>query len=149
MTRTAGAFITHNKKILLLHRDNIPTISNPNMWETIGGIVEDGETFDEGVKREIKEETNLEPKNLKFLGKMSLADQETCRYVVRLEDSELKDIKLGNEGQELRFFSFEELDALPVGENTRHYLSKFSNPVKRLIEGEDISPTDLGLTEIT
>lgn len=107
MIRTASAFITHNKKILLLHRDNIPTISNPNMWGSIGGMVEDGETFDEGIKREIKEETNLEPKNIKFLGKIALPNQETYGYIVRLEENELKDIKLGNEGQELKFFSFD------------------------------------------
>lgn len=146
MIRTASAFITHNRKILLLHRDNIPTISNPNMWGSIGGMVEDGETFEEGIKREIKEETNLEPKNLKFLGRLSLPDQETYGYIVRLGDSELKDIKLGNEGQELKFFSFEELAKLPVGKNIMYYLTKFSGPIKRLIEGKDVSPADLGLS---
>jgi len=146
MIKTANAFITHNKKILLLHRDNIPTISNPNMWGSIGGMVEDGETFDDGIKREIKEETNLEPKNLKFLGKITLPNQETYGYVIRLEDDELKDIKLGDEGQELRFFSFDELGALPIGKDTRYYLTKFGSSIKQLIEGEDISPSDLGLS---
>lgn len=146
MIRSASALITHNKKVLLLHRDNIPTISNPNMWGAIGGIVEDGETFDEGVKREIKEETNLEPKNLKMVGKIALPNQETYLYVARLENSELDDIKLGNEGQELRFFSFGELSTLPTGKAIKHYLSEFGNSIKRLIEGEDIPPIDLGLS---
>jgi len=101
VTRSASAFITHNKKILLLHRDNIPTIHDPNMWGSIGGMVENGE---------------------------------------------LKDIKLGNEGQELRFFSFDELETLPIGKNIKFYLTKFGDPIKRLIEGEDASPADLGLS---
>jgi ADP-ribose pyrophosphatase YjhB (NUDIX family) len=144
--RSASALIIYNKKVLLLHRDNIPTISNPNMWGSIGGGVEVGETFDEGIKREIEEETNLKPRNIRLLGKISLPDQETCVYTIKLESDELVDIKLGNEGQELKFFSFEEVGSLPIGENIKHYLAKFETAIRRLIEGENVPASDLGLS---
>jgi len=145
MLRTATALITYNKQILMLHRDNIPSIHNPNMWGPIGGGVEDNETFEEGIRREIKEETNLNPKNIKFLGKLMRPNQEIYAYIVRLEKDELKDLRLGDEGQELRFFSYEELSTLPVGNVMKDFLTKFGATVKQLIEGNKMPQKREGL----
>jgi len=50
-SKSATAFIIYKKQALLLHRDNKPSILDPNKWSLIGGNVEEGETFDEAVVR--------------------------------------------------------------------------------------------------
>lgn len=45
--------------LLLHHRDDKPGIANPDCWAGFGGAVEDGETVEEAVRREVQEETGL------------------------------------------------------------------------------------------
>ena len=67
----SNAILVHNDKILLLLRDDIPTISDPNTWCLPGGVVDEGETIHEAVKRESFEEIGIVPKNLKYIGKIN------------------------------------------------------------------------------
>lgn len=145
MNRSADALIINNRRVLLLLRDNIPTIQNPNKWGLIGGRIEKGETVDEGMLREIKEESNLSPKNIKYYGKLAYSNEETSVYVVRLKNSELANIQLGDEGQELRFFTFDELSTIALADGMRPYIDKFSAEIKHILAGEDVPPRDLGL----
>ena len=52
-------FINNNNEILLLLRDNIPTIPHPNMWDLPGGHVEENESPEECIIREMNEELNI------------------------------------------------------------------------------------------
>lgn len=56
-----AAIIFENEKgeILLYLRDNKPGIPFPDHWDLIGGHVEEGETPEEGLIREVKEELDL------------------------------------------------------------------------------------------
>ena len=56
-------------EILLYLRDNKPGISFPNHWDLIGGHVEEGETPEEALVRETKEELNVDLKEYKFYKK--------------------------------------------------------------------------------
>lgn len=47
-------FVFSNDKVLLIHHNKL------NLWLPIGGHIEENETFDNALKREIKEETNLD-----------------------------------------------------------------------------------------
>lgn len=59
-------FVTDNG-LLMHHRDDKPGIANPDCWAGFGGAVEDGETVEEAVIREVKEETGLVVKDPVFL----------------------------------------------------------------------------------
>jgi 8-oxo-dGTP diphosphatase len=51
-----GAVIVHEKKVLLARRGNAPLKGH---WTLPGGVLELGETLEEGVAREVREETGL------------------------------------------------------------------------------------------
>ncbi|HEX3733489.1 MAG TPA: NUDIX domain-containing protein [Mycobacteriales bacterium] len=59
--------VTENGDLLMHHRDNKPGIPNPDCWAGFGGAVEDGETVEEAVHREVREETGLQIADPVFL----------------------------------------------------------------------------------
>jgi 8-oxo-dGTP diphosphatase len=60
--KTIAAIILENDEgeFLLYLRDNKPDIPFPDHWDLIGGHVEDGETPEEALVREVKEELDIE-----------------------------------------------------------------------------------------
>jgi 8-oxo-dGTP diphosphatase len=59
-------FENNNGEFLLYLRDKKPGIPFPDHWDLIGGHVEDGETPDEALVREVKEELDIDLKEYKF-----------------------------------------------------------------------------------
>jgi len=66
-----AAIILENDKgeFLLALRDNKPGIPFPDHWDLIGGHVEDGETPEEALVREVKEELDIDLKKYAFYKK--------------------------------------------------------------------------------
>jgi 8-oxo-dGTP diphosphatase len=62
-------FENDNGELLLYLRDNNPGIPFPDHWDLIGGHVEDGETPEEALVREVKEELDLDLKEYSFYKK--------------------------------------------------------------------------------
>lgn len=74
---TACAFLHHQGKMLAVqraaHKDFLP-----NKWELVGGHIEFGESLEEGLKREILEELNIEVEVAEpFFAFTYLKDEET------------------------------------------------------------------------
>ena len=51
--------VTDDGRLLLHHRDDKPGIAHPGCWPGFGGAVEDGESVEEALRREVLEETGL------------------------------------------------------------------------------------------
>lgn len=64
------------------HRDDKPGITHPDCWAGFGGAVEDGETVEEALLREVREETGLVIKDPVFL--TDAVDHEGDRRLVSL-----------------------------------------------------------------
>lgn len=67
MKEIAAIILENNKgEFLLALRDNKSWIPFPNHWDLIGGHVEDGETPEEALVREVKEELDIDLKEYTF-----------------------------------------------------------------------------------
>lgn len=100
---TSIIFVNDNDNLLLLLRDNIPTIKYPNMWDLPGGNVEFGETPEECICREIKEEFGITIANFQLFEKREFSDRTEYTFW-QYADFDIKHIKL-MEGQRLSWFS--------------------------------------------
>ena len=115
-------------EILLNLRDDNPTDHWPNCWDVIGGVVEDGETPDECMVREMREETG---EALAGFDAFRVYDVPVPNggvakfhvYAGRL-DKPASALVLG-EGQEHRFFPVSELDGLNIARGTDLVLRDF------------------------
>jgi ADP-ribose pyrophosphatase YjhB (NUDIX family) len=74
--------VTEDGGLLLHHRDDKPEIPNPGCWAGFGGAVEDGETVEDAVRREVHEETGLQIADPIFL--TEAVDREGDGRVVSL-----------------------------------------------------------------
>ena len=99
-----------NGKILLQHRDK-NTKRFPNYWGFFGGKVEKEESPEEAVKREAREELDIELKDLKLFKEYEFKQRKEKEFVFvdPLTVSLEKLRKQQKEGQGLGLFSFEEL----------------------------------------
>lgn len=109
-----AAIILENEKgeFLLALRDNKSWIPFPNHWDLIGGHVEEGETPEEALIREVKEELDIELKDYTFYKEfICLKDDsfENIKYVYSGKiNIPIEEITL-LEGQRAQYFKKEEI----------------------------------------
>jgi 8-oxo-dGTP diphosphatase len=108
---TSILFVNQTREILLVLRDNKPEIRYPNCWDILGGNVENNETPEECIVREMKEEIGIDIGNPQLFKSYDLKDRIEFTFWKKA-DFRIEDIKL-NEGQALRWFSKNEIDKLP------------------------------------
>lgn len=105
-----NAIVTKEEKILLVKRKNEPF---KGFWSLPGGFVEYGETVEEAVRREVKEETGLTVEIEKLVGIYSERDRHPGRHVVAVcYSAKIKEGEISvnlEENEEIKFFSFSEL----------------------------------------
>ncbi len=94
-----------NNKLLIYLRDNKPSIPYPNHWDLFGGFLEDGETPEQALKREIYEELRARPTDISFYRKFVTRggdSQPNTKHVYVAHLSEIASELVLQEGQELR-----------------------------------------------
>lgn len=136
MGRSTAAYILHNRKLLLLLRDDIPTIKDPNTWDTPGGACEGDESFDDCLKREVEEELELKVKNFIYLGNRSTPNGNVeANYVIEITDAEVSSL-VQHEGQAYKFFGPDELDNLPMTKHLQQVFAQDLPELKLIINGK-------------
>lgn len=110
-------------------RDNIPTIPAPNCWSLIGGADEEGETPEQTLLREMKEEANIDPLPARFLWQW----EHRYYYHIPLPDEVLNTVKLGDEGQKLGYFTLEELREIQLTPSLIQMLKDHKEEITKLL----------------
>jgi 8-oxo-dGTP pyrophosphatase MutT (NUDIX family) len=107
--------VTNDDRLLMHHRDDKPGISHPGCWAGFGGAVEEGESIDQALRREVLEETGIEVRDPIFL--TEAIDHEGDGRLVALfyvrGGITASDIEL-TEGAGVGVHALEDLDGLKV-----------------------------------
>lgn len=118
-------FENENGELLLYLRDNKPGIPYPLHWDLIGGHVEEGETPEQALVREVKEELDIDLKEFRFFRKYECNEGDaypnikyiyTGRINIPIEEITLL------EGDHPRYFKKTEIPEL-----------RFANILKRIV----------------
>ncbi len=131
----AKAIVAYRGKLLLILRDNKPTIPFPNTWNAPGGGVEEGESPEEAVCRELLEEISIVPAHREPAEVVTYDDGSIVyRFFCILSHEEYAKVKLGDEGQRINWFTYEEVLALDLSPHLRMYVEKQKENIKKLLE---------------
>ena len=109
---TATLICTKKDKILLVKRAFNP---GKGEWNLPGGFLELGETLNQGAKRELKEETNLNGEMFKLLGHCSYFNSifgDILLLGVEMKISKWDNLKAGDDALEAGFFKINECPPL-------------------------------------
>ena len=115
--KSAKAIITINKKYLLQLRDGKKNIFFPGFWGLFGGRLDKNELHFKAIKREIKEETNLDVKIIRKILTVdfSMIGLRKKRNLIYFDCTVLNNNKIIlNEGQKYNFFSFSQIRKLKI-----------------------------------
>lgn len=126
MKRIAAIILENEKgEFLLALRDNKPGIPFPNHWDLIGGHIEEGETPEEGLVREVKEELNIDIEEYTFYRKYECLTgdaYENAKFIYSGKiNIPIEEITL-LEGERPQYFSREEIPGV-----------KFANIIRSIV----------------
>jgi 8-oxo-dGTP diphosphatase len=109
---TSIIFFNSRNQVLLVLRDDKPEIPYPNTWDLPGGHVEENETPEECIRREMLEEIETDVNECRRYAVYDFPDR--MEYIFFMEfDAEPGSITL-HEGQMLCWYSADELDGLTL-----------------------------------
>ena len=116
-------FINDHDEILLFLRDNEPSIPFPNTWDLPGGHVEENETAEACIVREMKEELDLDIQSFCLFSVNEFPDRIEHTFWQRT-NFELDKITL-HEGQGLKWFTEDEIENTELAMGFNQILQDF------------------------
>ncbi|MBS7620109.1 NUDIX hydrolase [Candidatus Bathyarchaeota archaeon] len=129
-----AAIIVREEAILLVKREHEPS---KGVWGLPGGVVELGETIEEAVCREVKEETGIEIqpiKLLKVLDSITRDESGKIRFHYVLFEFLCKflggELKACTDAQEAMWVSLDNLDSISIMPWTRRFIDRIYSDLK-------------------
>ncbi len=89
MRKSARAVIIQGEKVLTMFRRKVIDGKTIEYYVIPGGGIEENEESQETVKRELKEEMNIDIEVLSFLGKIANKDGEAFYYHCKMKDDQV------------------------------------------------------------
>jgi 8-oxo-dGTP diphosphatase len=131
-----GAVIICKGKILLEKRKGEP---GRGKWTVPGGLVELGESAEQTVMREVKEETNLEveqPKLIDVVNNVTLDEDGRIKYHFVIVDYFVKlkggKLKAADDAAELRWVKFSEVENYDLTKSFREFFQRNRQKLEKL-----------------
>lgn len=123
MRLTTLCYAENDGRWLMMHRTRKAADENAGKWIGLGGHMQEDESPEECVRREVREEAGLELEGLRLRGILTFilpdwGNELTFLYTARAEDRELPECDEG----ELRWIRIEEAEKLPLWEGDRIFL---------------------------
>ena len=115
-----------NHRLLIYLRDDKPEIPFPNHWDFFGGHVEAGESPEQALVREIKEELGIELKQWQFVRRYECMEGDVypnVKFIYRASIDQAAEELVLYEGQKLKGITIEE-----------RFDYKFANILGRILE---------------
>lgn len=125
MKEKSVAVIIENRQgeILLLLRDDKSGIQYPDQWVILGGKVEKNEAPKEGMRREMKEEIEIELKDIELFKVFEWPEKTEYVYHVFL-DMDIEKTNL-HEGQKIQYFLKEETEKMDLAFHDNEIMRDF------------------------
>ena len=131
-----GAVIIKDGKILLEKRKNEP---GKGKWSIPGGLVELGESIEETVIREVREETGLEveePEHIDVVDNVVRDENGEVKYHFVIIDYFVKlkggTMKAMSDAEELRWVTFDEVEKYDLTITFREFLQRNKQKLEKL-----------------
>lgn len=115
--------LNREHQILLVLRDNKSSIPYPNTWALLGGYIEQNESPEVAIQRELLEEMELEVEEINFFKSYYWSECDEHIFWTQL-DLNLAQIEL-HEGQRLAYFDREEIASLEFASHYHQILCDF------------------------
>ena len=119
----SAILINAQGQVLLQQRDDNPAIRYPGHWSLFGGTIEDGESPETAVAREVKEEIDFEMRNFGLFREFVQNNKREFAFAGELS-ARLDELTL-SEGQGMKFFSPSQLKELQIRPDDKDTLEQY------------------------
>jgi 8-oxo-dGTP diphosphatase len=119
----SAILINSRGQVLLQQRDDNPAIRYPGHWSLFGGSIEDGESAETAVAREVQEEIDFEMKNFGLFREFVQNNKREFAFVGELS-AELDELTL-SEGQGMNVFYPAQLPELLIRPDDKETLKEY------------------------
>ena len=144
MLQTTLCYLDIDDKTLLLHRIKKKNDVNHDKWIGIGGKFEHGESPEECIRREFREETGLALLDWAYRGIVTFVSQDWCEYMHLFTATKVSgEMRECDEGT-LEWVEWDKIAQLPIWEGDKVFLRLLKEretffSLKLVYEGERLA----------
>lgn len=132
MNKTVLCYIENNHSYLMLFRNKKKEDVNKGKWIGIGGHLEKGETKEQALLREVKEETGLALNSFKYRGEILFVNNDFKEIMYLYTSNDYSGELIECDEGELKWMSFKDIPSLNLWEGDRIFLPKLMNSDKEI-----------------
>ena len=127
MDKTVLCYIEKDHSYLMMYRNKKANDLNEQKWIGIGGHLEKGETKEQALIREVKEETGLTLKSFKYRGDIIFQNDDYEEIMYLYTSNAFSGELINCDEGELHWIAFDKIMDLNLWEGDKAFLPKLMN----------------------